>query len=191
MDKFKLKTCNIDGLYIIEPYVHFDNRGYFLESYNKREFENLGIKTDFIQDNHSSSLCGVIRGLHFQINNPQEKLIRVINGKIYNVVVDLRIDSPTYSRWFGLELSYENKLMLYIPEGFANGFLSLSDNAEINYKVSTYYDRDNERGIIWNDPEINIDWQFEKYHIKNPIINDKDLKLPNLKDFISPFKINK
>jgi len=191
MNKFKLITCNINGLYIIEPDVYYDNRGYFLESYNKREFENLGINTNFIQDNHSSSIYGVIRGLHFQIINPQEKLVRVIRGKALNVVVDLRIDSLTYSRWFGLELSEENKLMLYIPAGFANGFLSLSDNTEINYKVSTYYDKENERGIIWNDPDINIDWQFEKYNIKNPIINDKDLGLPKLKDFISPFKANK
>jgi dTDP-4-dehydrorhamnose 3,5-epimerase len=191
MKKFDLINCFIPDLYIVEPKLFYDQRGFFLESYNKSEFNALGLDCCFVQDNHSSSKKGVLRGMHFQINHPQTKLIRVIKGKVFNVVADLRLNSPTYSKWFGIELTEENKKMLYIPIGFANGFLSLSDNTEIIYKVSDYYDPDSERGIIWNDPDLNILWPFDNYKIIMPIINNKDLKHPLLKDTITPFKFNK
>jgi dTDP-4-dehydrorhamnose 3,5-epimerase len=191
MKKFDLVNCFIPDLYIVEPKLFYDQRGFFLESYNESEFHALGLDCCFVQDNHSNSKKGVIRGLHFQTNHPQTKLIRVIQGKVFNVVVDLRLNSPTYSEWFGIELTEENKKMLYIPVGFANGFLSLSDNTEIIYKVSDYYYPESERGIIWNDPDLNILWPFDKYKIKMPIINDKDLKHPLLKETITPFRFNR
>lgn len=156
--KVQKDVGGISGLYIIEPAVHGDSRGYFIETYNKRDLEEYGLGVDFVQDNQSMSVKGVLRGLHFQKQYPQAKLVRVIKGKVFDVAVDLRKNSPTYMKWFGVELSEENKKQFYIPEGFAHGFLVLSDVAEFCYKVTDFYHPGDEGGIAWNDPEIGIEW---------------------------------
>lgn len=165
---------------MIEPVVFQDNRGFFMETYSYREFEKAGIKEKFVQDNHSKSIKGVLRGLHFQIEPfAQSKLVRCIKGEIFDVAVDIRENSPTFKKWYGLVLSEENKKMLYIPKGFAHGFVVLSDIAEVEYKVDNFYSPEHERGIIWNDPEIKIEWP-----IQNPILSEKDAKLPTLEEFL-------
>ncbi|MBE6017402.1 MAG: dTDP-4-dehydrorhamnose 3,5-epimerase [Lachnospiraceae bacterium] len=148
----------IEGLCVITPAVHGDERGYFMETYSLRDMEENGITTVFVQDNQSMSRKGVLRGLHFQKHYPQEKLVRVINGSVFDVAVDLRKDSATYGKWFGLELSADNKKQFLIPKGFAHGFLVLSDTAEFVYKCDDFYHADDEGGIAWNDPEIGIKW---------------------------------
>lgn len=148
----------IDGLHIIEPAVHGDARGYFMETYNQRDMEEAGLDMVFVQDNQSMSVKGVLRGLHFQKNYPQGKLVRVIKGKVFDVAVDIREGSGTYGKWYGVELTEENKKQFYIPEGFAHGFLVLSDVAEFCYKVTDFYHPNDEGGIAWNDPEIGILW---------------------------------
>ncbi|MGC8742918.1 MAG: dTDP-4-dehydrorhamnose 3,5-epimerase [Verrucomicrobiia bacterium] len=172
MGKFKRIDTFIQGLFIIEPAVFSDERGFFMEAYNCKEFSELGINTIFVQDNHSKSIKGVIRGLHFQKKHPQAKLIRVANGTIYDVAVDLRKDSPTFGKWYGIELSSENKKQIYIPQGFAHGFLTLSEEADVLYKASDYYHPEDEYGIIWNDPDLNITWPINK--IDALIISSKD-----------------
>ncbi|CUS97443.1 dTDP-4-dehydrorhamnose 3,5-epimerase [Candidatus Kryptobacter tengchongensis] len=170
------RVSEIPDLIIIEPTVFEDNRGFFMETYSYREFERVGIKEKFVQDNHSKSVKGVLRGLHFQIEPfAQSKLVRCIKGEIFDVAVDIRPESATFKKWFGLILSEENKKMLYIPKGFAHGFVVLSEVAEVEYKVDNFYSPEHERGIIWNDPEIGIKWPFE-----NPILSPKDMNLPNL-----------
>lgn len=156
--KIQKNVGNIDGLYIIEPLVHGDDRGYFCETYNKRDMEEYGLHMNFVQDNQSMSVKGVLRGLHYQKQFPQGKLVRVIKGKVFDVAVDIRRGSATFGKWFGVELSEENKKQFYISEGFAHGFLVLSDIAEFCYKVTDYYHPGDEGGIAWNDPSINIDW---------------------------------
>lgn len=156
--KVEKNVGGIEGLYIIEPAVHGDNRGYFTETYNKRDLEEAGLKADFVQDNQSMSVKGVLRGLHLQKNYPQGKLVRVIKGTVFDVAVDMRKGSKTYGKWFGVEISEENKKQFYIPEGFAHGFLVLSDTAEFCYKVTDFYHPNDELGIAWNDPAIGIDW---------------------------------
>ncbi len=158
MGQIKVTKAPIDGLYIIEPAVHGDSRGYFMETYNKRDMEEAGLNLNFVQDNQSMSTKGVLRGLHYQINYPQGKLVRVIKGKVFDVAVDLREGSKTYGKWFGVELSEENKKQFYISEGFAHGFLVLSDFAEFCYKVTDFYHPNDEGGLAWNDPSIGIDW---------------------------------
>ncbi len=158
MGQIKVTKAPIDGLYIIEPAVHGDSRGYFMETYNKRDMEEAGLNLNFVQDNQSMSTKGVLRGLHYQINYPQGKLVRVIKGKVFDVAVDLRKGSKTYGKWFGVELSEENKKQFYISEGFAHGFLVLSDFAEFCYKVTDFYHPNDEGGLAWNDPSIGIDW---------------------------------
>lgn len=148
----------IEGLYIIEPTVHGDSRGYFMETYNKRDMEEAGLNMNFVQDNQSMSVKGVLRGLHTQVNHPQGKLVRVIKGKVFDVAVDMRKGSKTYGKWFGVELSEENKKQFYVGEGFAHGFLVLSDVAEFCYKVTDFYHPNDELGIAWNDPKIGVDW---------------------------------
>ncbi len=159
MGQIKVTKCDIDGLCVIEPTVHGDARGYFMETYNQRDMEEAGLDMVFVQDNQSCSSKGVLRGLHFQKEYPQGKLVRVVRGKVFDVAVDLRSDSETYGKWFGVELSEENKKMFYIPEGFAHGFLVLSDIAEFCYKCTDFYHPGDEGGLAWNDPEIGIDWQ--------------------------------
>lgn len=158
MGQIKITKAPIKGLYIIEPAIHGDSRGYFMETYNKRDMEEAGLNLNFVQDNQSMSVKGVLRGLHFQKQYPQGKLVRVIKGKVFDVAVDLRKDSKTYGKWFGVELSEENKKQFYISEGFAHGFLVLSETAEFCYKVTDFYHPGDEGGLAWNDPSIGIDW---------------------------------
>ncbi len=172
-------TTDIKGLIIVRPDCHGDHRGWFMESYSKPKMAQLGITCDFVQDNHSySAQKGVLRGLHFQ-KNPmaQCKLIRCTRGAVYDVVVDLRTGSPTYKEWVGVELSAENKAMFFIPAGFAHGFVTLADNVEIQYKVDKVFSPEHDRSIRYNDPDIGIDWGME-----NPVLSEKDLSAPLLKD---------
>lgn len=158
MGQIKVSKCPIEGLYIIEPAVHGDQRGYFMETYNQRDLQEYGLNMKFVQDNQSMSVKGVLRGLHFQKQYPQGKLVRVIRGRVFDVAVDLRSDSKTYGKWYGVELSEENKKQFYISEGFAHGFLVLSDTAEFCYKVTDFYHPGDEGGLAWNDPSIGIVW---------------------------------
>ncbi len=158
MGQIKVTKCPIEGLYIIEPAVHGDNRGYFMETYNQRDMEQAGLNMKFVQDNQSMSVKGVLRGLHFQKQYPQGKLVRAIKGKVFDVAVDLRSGSPTYGKWYGVELTEENKKQFYISEGFAHGFLVLSDTAEFCYKCTDFYHPGDEGGLAWNDPAIGIEW---------------------------------
>lgn len=175
MGKVKRIETGIDGLYVIEPTVFEDNRGFFMESYNKRDFEEIGINADFVQDNHSKSVKGVLRGLHFQKEYPQAKLVRVIKGEVYDVAVDLRKDSKTYGKYYGVLLSEENKKQFFIPRGFAHGFLVISDEAEFVYKADDFYHPNDEGGIPYNDAKIGIDWPLEKVGgEKNIIQSEKD-----------------
>jgi dTDP-4-dehydrorhamnose 3,5-epimerase len=166
---------DIKDVYIIEPKVYGDSRGWFVETFSKIKLLELGIKNDFIQDNHSfSSVKGTLRGLHFQKNpKAQTKLLRCIRGRILDVVVDIRKGSPSYKRWIAVELDEENKRQIYIPKGFAHGFLTLSDNVEVQYKVDEYYSADNDRSIRYDDPDFGVSWG-----IKDPILSEKDLKAP-------------
>ena len=159
--KVEKNVGGIEGLCVITPSVHGDNRGYFMETYNQREMNEAGIDTVFVQDNQSASIRGVLRGLHRQINFPQSKLVRVIKGTVYDVAVDLRENSPTYLKWYGIELSEENKKQFFIPKGFAHGFLVLSDYAEFCYKVDDFFHPNDEGGIAYNDPTIGVKWPIE------------------------------
>lgn len=158
MGQIKVTKCPIEGLYIIEPAVHGDSRGYFMETYNRRDMEEAGLDMVFVQDNQSMSVKGVLRGLHFQKQYPQGKLVRAIKGSVFDVAVDLRAESPTYGQWFGQVLSEENKKQFYISPGFAHGFLVLSDTAEFCYKCTDFYHPGDEGGLAWNDPAIGIQW---------------------------------
>lgn len=180
MGKFKKIETGIEGLYVIEPTVFGDDRGYFMETYNKKEFEEIGITEEFVQDNQSKSKKGVLRGLHFQTEHSQGKLVRVVSGEVYDVAVDIRKDSPTYGKYFGVVLSKENKKQFYIPPYFAHGFLVLSDEAEFVYKCTDLYHPEFESGIMYNDEEIGIEWPMD--NISELIMSDKDKKWKNLKD---------
>ncbi len=158
MGQIKVTKCPIEGLYIIEPAVHGDSRGYFMETYNQRDMEEAGLNMKFVQDNQSMSVKGVLRGLHFQKQYPQGKLVRAIKGRVFDVAVDLRAGSATYGQWYGVELSEENKKQFYISEGFAHGFLVLSETAEFCYKCTDFYHPGDEGGLAWNDPAIGIQW---------------------------------
>jgi len=196
MGQITVTKTPIEGLYVIEPTVHGDNRGYFMETYNQKDMQEAGLNMVFVQDNQSMSVKGVLRGLHFQKQFPQGKLVRVIEGKVFDVAVDLRADSPTYGKWFGVELSKENKKQFYISEGFAHGFLVLSDRAEFCYKVTDFYHPGDEGGLAWNDPSIGIEWpdvvgsydgsaSAEGYAMADgtPLnLSDKDQKWSTLKD---------
>ena len=158
MAQIKVTPCFIEGLYMIEPAVHGDARGYFMETYNQKDMAEFGLNMVFVQDNQSMSVKGVLRGLHFQKQFPQGKLVRVIKGRVFDVAVDLRKGSKTFGQWYGMELSEENKKQFYISEGFAHGFLVLSDVAEFCYKVTDFYRPGDEGGLAWNDPDIGILW---------------------------------
>lgn len=163
MGKITVTQCgDIKGLKVVEPAVFGDERGYFMETYNYNDFKEAGIDVQFVQDNQSSSRRGVLRGLHFQINYPQDKLVRVVSGEVFDVAVDLRKDSETYGKWYGVILSAENKKQFFIPKGFAHGFLVLSENAEFAYKCSDFYHPNDEGGLIWNDPEIGVEWPVQE-----------------------------
>lgn len=185
----------IEGLCVISPAVHGDARGYFMETYSQRDMEENGININFVQDNQSMSVKGVLRGLHFQINFPQTKLVRVIKGAVFDVAVDLRYGSETYGKWYGIELTEENKKQFLIPRGFAHGFLVLSDTAEFCYKCDDFYHPNDEGGLAWNDPEIGIAWpnvegayqgtaSAEGYSVDGVALNlsDKDQKWLELKN---------
>lgn len=186
MSKFKKIETGIKDLVIIEPTVFGDNRGFFMESYSKKEFEEIGLTMDFVQDNHSKSKKGVLRGLHFQTKHTQGKLVRVIAGSVLDVAVDLRRDSETFGKWYSVLLTAENKRMFYVPEGFAHGFITLEDNTEFQYKCTDYYAPEYDSGIIWNDKDINIDWELEKYGIKEEelSLSEKDKKQQTFKEFV-------
>ncbi len=162
MSNFYFIKTKIDGVIIVETKVFGDNRGYFMETYHEQKFIEGGITAKFVQDNQSKSTKGVLRGLHFQKNHPQAKLVRVIKGEVYDVAVDIRKDSPTYGQYIGVVLSEENKKQLFIPKGFAHGFLVLSDEAEFVYKCDDFYDPEDEGGILWNDPTIGIEWPLDE-----------------------------
>jgi len=158
MGQIKVTKCPIEGLYVIEPTVHGDTRGYFMETYSQRDMAEAGLNMVFVQDNQSMSVKGVLRGLHFQKQYPQGKLVRVIQGRVFDVAVDLRAGSETFGKWYGVELTAENKKQFYISEGFAHGFLVLSDTAEFCYKCTDFYHPGDEGGLAWNDPAIGIEW---------------------------------
>ena len=185
---FEFIKTEIPDVILIKPKVFQDERGFFLETYKKSDFEKAGIKAEFVQDNHSKSVKGVLRGLHFQ-KKPfaQGKLVRCIKGKIFDVAVDIRKESPTFGKWVGYELSEENKHILWIPEGFAHGFLTLSDEAEVIYKVSGgEYSPEHDAGIIWNDPDIDIKWPLDQ--VDEIILSEKDKKLPFLREIDTSFE---
>ncbi|ALU36978.1 DTDP-4-dehydrorhamnose 3,5-epimerase [Clostridium autoethanogenum DSM 10061] len=179
--KFNFVKTEIEGVYIIETGIFGDNRGYFMETYNYNDFREAGLDMVFVQDNQSKSKKGVLRGLHFQKNYSQGKLVRVVKGRVFDVAVDLRDGSSTYGKWVGVTLSEENKKQFYIPKGFAHGFLVLSDEAEFCYKCTEFYHPEDEGGIIWNDPDINIRWPLEG--IDNIIFSEKDKLWPTLKEY--------
>ena len=178
MTNFKFIETPIKDLYIIEPTVHGDHRGYFMETYSYREFAENGIGVQFVQDNQSKSTQGVLRGLHFQKQNPQGKLVRVISGSVYDVAVDIRKGSSTYGEWYGVLLTDENKRQFYVPEGFAHGFLVASETAEFVYKCTRFYDPTDEGGIIWNDPDLAVNWS--DYFGGEILLSEKDTRLPRL-----------
>ena len=173
MGKFRFTQTGIDGLIVVEPTVFGDSRGYFMETYARRDFEAAGIPYEFVQDNQSASHKGVLRGMHMQIDHPQGKLVRVISGAVYDVAVDMRTGSSTYGKWFGVELSAENKKQFYIPERFAHGFLVLSDHAEFVYKCTRYYAQGDEIGFMYNDPAVGIEWPSVDCEIE---LSEKDKK---------------
>jgi dTDP-4-dehydrorhamnose 3,5-epimerase len=179
-----IHSTSIDGLLVIEPDVFTDERGYFFEPFNKARFAKLtGVRAAFVQDNESSSNAGTLRGLHFQLPpNEQGKLVRVVSGAVLDVAVDLRVGSPHFGQHASIVLSAANKLQLWIPPGFAHGFLALDDNSVVSYKCSGYYNRDSERCLRWNDPDLGIDWGVDK-----PLLSEKDANSPLFREFDSPF----
>ena len=180
MGKFNYIKKEIEGVTIIEPTLFGDNRGYFMETYNYNDFKDAGLSMKFVQDNQSKSKRGVLRGLHFQKNNPQGKLVRVISGEVFDVAVDIRKESKTFGKWVGVTLNAENKKQFYIPEGFAHGFLVLSETAEFVYKCTRFYDPSDEGGVMWNDPDIGINWPIQEN--MDVILSEKDKRNLNLKD---------
>lgn len=175
---FIFNKTEIEGVYVIEPKVFGDNRGYFMETYNEQEFKNNGLDYNFVQDNQSKSKKGVLRGLHFQKTHPQAKLVRVLEGEVFDVAVDLRKGSKTYGKWVGVILSEENKKQFMIPRGFAHGFVVLSETAVFAYKCDDFYHPEDEGGIMWNDPDINIEWPYHG----ELLLSEKDKVHPLLKE---------
>ena len=183
MGKITVTDCDIAGLKVIEPQVFGDERGYFMETYQAKDFAGAGIDCTFVQDNQSSSSKGVLRGLHFQINHPQTKLVRVLTGEVFDVAVDIRKGSETYGKWYGITLSGENKKQFFIPEGFAHGFIVLSEHAEFAYKCTDFYHPNDEGGILWSDPDIGIEWKMPDNMSKDGLIlSDKDKTWPTLSE---------
>ena len=181
-----IENIEIEGPLLISPEIYNDSRGFFFESWNREKFSNITKpKTDFVQDNHSKSQKGVLRGLHYQLNpNAQGKLIRCISGEIFDVIIDLRVKSKTFSKWSGVFLSQTNFKELWIPEGFAHGFLTISDTAEIIYKTTNYWNKNFERSIIWNDKTLSINWPLNYLKTKSPLLSPKDKNAPTLEQAI-------
>ncbi|MCF8723681.1 dTDP-4-dehydrorhamnose 3,5-epimerase [Nitrospina gracilis] len=177
----KFIPTELDGVLLIEPVVHEDSRGFFVETYVRSQFKRHGIDVEFVQDNHAKSTQGVLRGMHYQVRHGQAKLVRVVQGEVYDVAVDVRPDSPSYGLWVGRTLSADNRRQLFLPPGFAHGYCVLSKTAEVVYKCSEYYHPEDEGGLIWNDPEVGIDWP-----VQNPVLSEKDRRHPRLKDILSP-----
>lgn len=173
----EISKTPLSGVVIVKNKVFGDERGFFMETYNQQRFDSVGLPTSFVQDNHSRSTKGVVRGLHYQFPQWQGKLVRALSGAIFDVAVDIRPDSTTYGAWFGLELNDENHLQLYIPPGFAHGFATLSETADVAYKCTSLYKAEDDAGIAWNDPDIGVDWPVE-----NPIVSEKDANAPKLSD---------
>jgi dTDP-4-dehydrorhamnose 3,5-epimerase len=174
------RSTALPGVVVIEPDVHRDPRGFFLESFHAGKYEAIGIAGPFVQDNHSLSVAGTLRGLHLQLDAPQAKLVRVLTGEIFDVAVDVRRGSPTFARWVGVRLSSENFLQCYVPAGFAHGFCVLSERAEIEYKCTSFYNPAGEIGIAWNDPELGIDWPVEQ-----PLLSARDAAQPSLANVLA------
>ena len=168
----------LPGCFLLEPLVHGDDRGFFIESWNRRTYQELGIDFDYVQDNHSRSSQGVLRGIHYQVINPQGKLVRVTSGSVFDVAVDLRRESPTFGRWFGVELSEVNKKILWVPPGFGHGFYVTSKSADFQYKCTEYFTPENDRGIRWDDPSIGIEWPL--VNEQPPGLSGKDSNAPLL-----------
>lgn len=187
--KITVENCEVDGveiegLKVIGPSVFGDSRGYFMETYNYNDFAAAGITQKFVQDNQSSSKKGVLRGLHFQINYPQDKLVRVVSGEVFDVAVDLREGSKTYGKWFGVRLSAENKKQFFIPKDFAHGFIVLSEQAEFCYKCTDFYHPNDEGGLLWSDPEIGVEWPLpEGMTVEDLILSEKDTKWGGIKEY--------
>lgn len=176
----EFERLSIEGLVVIKPKIWGDDRGFFYESYSKKVFKENGVDLEFIQDNHSFSSKGVLRGLHFQTEpNALDKLVRVIDGEVLDVAVDLRKNSPTFGKWHAVKLSGENKFMFLIPKGFAHGFVTLSDTAHFLYKQTGYYSPENDKGLLWNDPEVGVEW-----NVQNPQLSEKDKVQPTLKQLV-------
>ncbi len=173
----KVLNTSLSGVLIIEPRAFEDKRGFFMETYHQKRYIEVGLDLPFVQDNLSHSIRGTLRGLHYQLKHPQAKLIQVIKGAVFDVAVDIRQGSPSFGQWTCVHLSDENKLQLYVPEGFAHGFCTLSDTAIVMYKCSDFYDPDSEGGVLWSDPDLGIDWPMD-----DPLLSDKDNKYPCLKD---------
>jgi dTDP-4-dehydrorhamnose 3,5-epimerase len=185
--KFERVKTKLEDITIIKPTVFKDERGFFLETYNRQEFSEIGIHDEYVQDNVSQSAKGVVRGLHYQAKKAQGKLVRVLRGKIFDVVVDIRKGSPGYGQYLGIELTAKDSLMLHVPVGFAHGFMALEDGTEVMYKVTDFYSPQFDAGIRWNDPDLAIPWPDRD----NPVVSSKDAILPFLKDIISPFNYNR
>lgn len=175
----QVTPTNLPGVLLIKPRVFTDQRGFFLETFQQQRYQQAGIEPDFVQDNHSRSARGTLRGLHFQQQNPQGKLVSVTSGRIFDVVADINPQSPTFARHFAVELNDSNHLQLWIPPGYAHGFCVLSDTADFHYKCTAYYDPADEAGIIWNDPRLDIDWPVEQ-----PLLSGKDQQLPTLSQYL-------
>jgi dTDP-4-dehydrorhamnose 3,5-epimerase len=173
----KIKQLTLPGVFLIEPMCFEDNRGYFMETYHQQKYQKAGIAQAFVQDNHSHSTRGVLRGLHYQLKHPQGKLVYAVTGTIFDVAVDIRKGSPAFGQWTGAELSAENKRQIYVPQGFAHGFVVLSESADVIYKCTDLYTPGDEYGILWSDPEIGIAWPLE-----NPILSQKDIENPALSE---------
>lgn len=185
MGKITVETCEIEGLKVITPNVIGDARGYFCETYNYNDFKEAGIDQVFVQDNQSASKKGVLRGLHFQINFPQDKLVRVIKGEVFDVAVDLREGSPTFGKWHGVLLSEDNKKQFFIPKNFAHGFIVLSDYAEFCYKVTDFYHPNDEGGLPWNDPTVGVEWPMPEGMTEADLtLSDRDTKWPSYLDYL-------
>ena len=187
MGKIKVTNCDdIEGLKVIEPTVFGDSRGYFMETYNYNDFKEAEIDVEFVQDNQSSSRYGVLRGLHFQLHYPQDKLVRVVNGEVFDVAVDLREGSKTYGKWYGVVLSAENKKQFFIPKGFAHGFAVLSEEAVFQYKCDEFYHPESEGAVAWDDPDLGIDWRIPREKVA---LSEKDKRHKRLKEQMDTYKL--
>lgn len=176
----KLIETPLPGVVVIEPRVFADERGFFLETYHEEKYRDAGISAGFVQDNHSKSGRGTLRGLHYQLQHPQAKLCRVVSGEVLDVVVDIRRSSPTFGKWTSVLLSEENKRQIFVPRGFAHGFVVVTDWAEFLYKCDGFYRPDDEHGIAWDDPDVGIDWELEQRGIESLILSQKDRQNPTL-----------